>query len=1040
MQLIEKSLISEVFKLVLQPLLTYNPYLTLYYNPFSAPPSPELPRKQYFNYIHQIALVLDAIPRRRVRVLIGDEVGLGKTIEAIRIIKYLSTIGEAKRILIIAPRQLINQWLHREIKDLMYARGVVRVLSRRSIEAVAQEIKLGPGRPHVLLAPLDLVKRGSEDRHAHGRFKPYYDLVSSVEWDLVVVDEAHHLGFTSPHPVLRTERLAPLCERAKHLLLLSATPSRGTHKDMLGRITLLTPGLKARIRRILRNEDHRKTLYENVSEYIVYRRTKDFVNEIEGKQVFTRLTSFLGLVKLGEERGLYEELGEFVAKLLKTMDPSAPAILKIIVLKRALSSPHAFLKTFVRVVDNRAGGGDWRRLSDKMVESSPDSLIEKALATAVRTIPGELRDQARELLTGFARLHEEGDPGFKALAHLLLHVASNSSVIPRELKGDYIVFSEYRDTVDYLYDRLAGFFEGKGFRRDEGLKKEVIEKALKEYFEREYVREGERGLTELLNSSITILSRDDTIIFLGRISSQNQRIVYLIPDLAEAVNDLEKSRALKVLVSTDVASEGLNIQEFNIVVNYDVPWSPVRREQRIGRVYRLRQRRDCSVVDLVRESTVEYAFYSKLVLKLLNILEQKLISKPVEGLLELYVTSKGGGEESLVISERTIGEALVSVYEKFYIDGSPVDEALRDAYQELMHRLKTYRDLAEELSTRLQEVDIVKMYVKDLTGCDSHEDFEEIVSKTLEALTRKKMAEPARALRELYDELFQQNLNRELPTVLVVREPGFEEGYLGIVDFLLDGVRRFSTPFLLVKARGEKKVLWGLEVLKWLAEEYGSGRLKPFTLKGYTAPASDSFRDDVRVYANRLNFYFKERLRRREEGLARILGEHPGNVGLLEPVLGDVVVRLVGYQNLEEYEAFRNTLPRGLRDWMEEASINHVAEMYEKQGCRILEKNIHVETPYDLKIECTDPSAGPRTIYVEVKSHLKHVLVAELTSNETDLAEAHPDDYIVCNVMGLENKNREAWTTLCEAYGKLPKTIITETREEKRARIFFPTG
>ncbi len=1040
MQLSEKSLISGVFKLVLQPLFTYNPYFTLYYNPFSTPPSPEVPRKQYFNYIHQIALVLDALPRRRIRVLIGDEVGLGKTIEAIRIIKYLSTIGEAKRILIIAPRQLINQWRHHEIRDLMHAPGVVRVLSRGSIEALAQEIKLGSGRPHVFLAPLDLVKRESRDRHAHGKFKPYYDLVSSVEWDLVVVDEAHHLGFTSPHPVLRTKRLAPLCERAKHLLLLSATPSRGTHKDMLGRITLLTPGLKERIRELLRNEDHRRTLYENVSEYIVYRRTKDFVNELEGKQVFTKLTSFLGLVKLGEEKGLYEELGEFVAKLLKTMDPSAPAILKIIVLKRALSSPHAFLKTFVRVVDSRASVGDWKGLSDKMVESRPDSIVEKAFATAIRTVPGELRDQARELLTGFARLHEEGDPGFKALAHLLLQVANNSSAIPRELKGDYIVFSEYRDTVDYLYDRLAGFFEGKGFRRDDGLKKAVVENVLKEYFEREYAREGERGLTELLNSSITILARNGTIIFLGRISSQNQRIVYLIPDLAEVVDDLAPGRVLKVLVSTDVASEGLNIQEFNIVVNYDVPWSPVRREQRIGRVYRLRQRRDCSVVDLVRESTVEYAFYSKLVLKLLNILEQKLMSKPVEGLLELYVTRKGGGGESLVISEKTIGEALVSVYEKFYIEGSPVDDALRDAYQELMHRLKTYRDLAEELSTRLQEVDIVKMYVKDLTGCNSHTEFEEIVSKTLEALTRRKMAEPARALRELYDELFQQDLSGDLPTVLVVSEPGFEEGYLGIVDFLLDGVRRFSAPFLLVKAKGEKKVLWGLEVLKWLAEGYGSGRLKPFMPKDYMAPASSAFRDDVRVYANRLNFYFKERLRRREEGLARILNEHPGNIGLLEPVIRDVIVRLVGYQNLKEYEAFKNTLPRDLRDWMEEASINHVAEIFEKQGCRILVKNIHVEAPYDLKIECPDPATGSRVLYVEVKSHLKHVLVAELTSNETELAEAHPNEYIVCNVMGLENRNREAWTTLCEAYSKLPKTIITETREEKRARIFFTSG
>ncbi|MEM3904294.1 MAG: hypothetical protein QXP11_01400, partial [Sulfolobales archaeon] len=95
MQVGERELIEEVLRLVLDPLFKYNPFFTLYYNPFSSQPSPEIPRNPYFNYLHQISLLLDTIPRRRVRMLIGDEVGLGKTIEAIRITKYLATIGEA---------------------------------------------------------------------------------------------------------------------------------------------------------------------------------------------------------------------------------------------------------------------------------------------------------------------------------------------------------------------------------------------------------------------------------------------------------------------------------------------------------------------------------------------------------------------------------------------------------------------------------------------------------------------------------------------------------------------------------------------------------------------------------------------------------------------------------------------------------------------------------------------------------------------------------------------------------------------------------
>jgi len=110
--------------------------------------------------------------------------------------------------------------------------------------------------------------------------------------------------------------------------------------------------------------------------------------------------------------------------------------------------------------------------------------------------------------------------------------------------------------------------------------------------------------------------------------------------------------------------------------------------------------------------------------------------------------------------------------------------------------------------------------------------------------------------------------------------------------------------------------------------------------------------------------------------------------------------------------------------------------LYEEKGCHVLEKNIGVAKPYDLLVECPGASGSVR-LYVEVKSHLKRILVAELTDSETRFAEANPYNYIVCNVMGLDDRDPASWTTICGLYAELPKTIVTTTREEKRARITF---
>ncbi|MCC6010978.1 MAG: SNF2-related protein [Desulfurococcaceae archaeon] len=1022
-----------ILKLVLDPLFRYNPFFTLYYNPFSSPPAPEVPRKPYYNYIHQLALVVSAIPRRSIRILVGDEVGLGKTIEAIRLVKYLVTVGEAKRILIIAPRCLIRQWLYHEIRDLLYSPRVVKKLSRKNIEFLLAEIEhLADDKPLVLLAPMDLVKRGSTDKHTRGWFKPYYDFVSSVDWDLIIVDEAHHIGFTRSSPSLRTERIAPLCTKAKHLILLSATPSRGTHKDIINRIGLLIPEAVKSAKELEKNPYKRRLFYEAVSDYVVYRRLKEHVNLLENKEVFTKLHTFLALVRLDEYKRLYEELGEFLGLLFKSIDPGAPTLLKVIMLKRALSSPYAFLKTFTRVVENRSLENPRISYSDYLLERDPDKVVEATLARSIKLIPQDLRDRALKLLSEFTEIYEKGDPACRALAHLLFYATTNPSVLPRELHGDYIVFSEYRDTVEYLYEKIADFLISRGFIVDDELKHKVIRVLIKKLEEETSSRALRRSIS-LLDASTTILRGSRIVVLMAKLSSSNQEIAHLLPDLVDAIEESINERVLKILVSTDVASEGLNLQEFNVVINYDVTWSPIRRDQRIGRVYRLRQRRNCVIVDFVRDTRVEYDFYTRLVHKLLNIVDQKLVSRPIEGILELYLTRREPGGEYLVISEKSIGLALAELYEKYYVEGESIDIVLERAYRELLEKLRKYRDLVEELASRVN-VDLLREVIEDFTGCSSHLEFEEAMGKVLDSFFNEKISDVAKAIRELYEKLSDAS-TPPANTLLVVDDPDLEEGYLGILNLLLDSKVRYSLPVLAIRERGESRLYWGIKVLEWLVEH------KPLRVLYANGQLGDQreavlLRDLVARLVKRLEQDVNNWIRSREQRLSEIIGEFTGFTGSLDYRLGETVVSLVGAQGLSEYKAFKESLPEELRDWMEEVSVNYVAKLYEERGCRILEKNIGVTKPYDILVECPGRE-GPVKLYVEVKSHLKKILVAELTDSETRFAEANPYNYVVCNVMGLEDKNPATWTAICGVYAELPKRILITTREEKRARIIF---
>ncbi|MEM3913569.1 MAG: SNF2-related protein [Desulfurococcaceae archaeon] len=1037
---------AALLKIVLKPLYEYNPFFSLYYNPLVDQPQPHVTFKPYYNYIHQVSLLLDLIPRSRVRILIGDEVGLGKTVEAIRIIKYLLVTNQARRILIIAPKTLTKQWLYHDIRDLLYSPRRVRRITRKTIDELYERSMEGIDEAMVYLAPLDLVKRGKVDRHTRGYFKPYYDFISSIKWDLVVVDEAHLLGATGTRSSLRTKRLAPICESAKHLVLLSATPSRGTHEDFLGRLALLAPELKEYLREIARNSSLRRNIYKMLSDYVVYRRSKEFVNIVERSRVFTDLTSLMALIKLGDKKNLYEDLGRVVSIILRSIGQDTPALVKVIILRRALSSPYAFLRTMSKVLEERAGSREQRIktpiVSERILEEKADFIVEKILRSIAEKIPSNVRLDVLRLVDSFKELYEEGDPSFKALAHLLYNVVMKNQAIPRELIGDYVVFSEYRDTVEYVYSKLIEFFENKGFERDENLKNDVIERTMRKYYEKKYFERTSEKYVNMLRESIEILveNKDGRYVFLARLSSLNQDIIHLISELVESIDEIIGSNGLKVLVSTDIASEGLNLYQFNIVVNYDVPWSPVKREQRIGRVHRLRQSRRCTLLDFVRDVTVDYEFYTKLVLKLLNLAEQRIQSKPLEGVIELYITTGKSGDEYLQLSEMDITSALCRVYEDYYVHGKHPRDVLSDIKAELARKLEEYKDLLENLETRGVQPGDIREYVKSLTGCEDHQCFKNVVCELYSFLTLKPCTEVSKMLLEIYEKTINDNSIQLDPSIVILaRDPGVSNGFIGIVDLVVNGNTRYSMPILVLSKNGEREVKYGIEVINWLVNGF-----KNHTVKLSRALQSTSSVDIDEARANiiplmrsRFNLLFRSRLGRKTIELAKVTrGSSLFELGVIDVVLKPLVIRVLGVHGIDEYEKYVSMLPAEQRAEMEKKSVEYIKELFENKSCKVLEVNIGVYKPYDLLVECVEDGKTSRYM-VEVKSHLKMIFVAELTPGETELAEQHPDNYIVCNVAGLEKPDKSSWITMCDLYSRLKKELVTMRKEEKIARLYF---
>lgn len=523
---------------------------------------------------HQIRAVYgELLPRTPLRFLLADDPGAGKTIMAGLYAKELILRGDLTRMLIIAPGSLVEQWQD----ELATKFGITaELLSREMISGLVD------GNPFtrypILIARMDQLARNDE----------LMALLDASDWDLVVVDEAHRMSANWWAGELSTTRRYELGQRlspiTRHLLLMTATPHAGSESGFQAFLALLDPD---------RFEgEYRSGAHTTDTSGLMRRMVKEELLTFEGKPLFPeRIAETVPYELSAGEQHLYEEVTRYVreemnrAERLGSDNPRARTVgFALTVLQRRLaSSTHAILRSLQRrrerletkrremlnprfsAVEDELAQFPWTRLEDPdELDAEETEELEEAVvdaATAAQTI-AELDIEIAQLTELAALARSVCDSGedrkWSELRALLLdEPLLQGDDGPRKL----IIFTEHRDTLNYLVDQIRN-----------------------------------------------VVGRSEAVVTIhGGTRREDRRAI------REAFTHDPDTR---ILVATDAAGEGLNLQAAHLMINYDLPWNPNRIEQRFGRIHRIGQRNTCRLWNLVADDTREGQVFTRLLEKM----------------------------------------------------------------------------------------------------------------------------------------------------------------------------------------------------------------------------------------------------------------------------------------------------------------------------------------------------------------------------------------------------------------------------------------
>jgi len=550
---------------------------------------------------HQITAVYESmLPRQPLRFLLADDPGAGKTIMAGLLIKELIARGDLQRCLIVCPGSLAEQW-----QDELYRRFHLpfEILTNDKLEAARTGNWFAEA--NLVIARLDKLARNEVVQH-----KLQAD---DSRWDLVVCDEAHKMSatiFGGEIKYTKRYRLGQLLSTlTRHFLLMTATPHNGKEADFQLFMALLDGD---RFEGRFRDGVH----VADVSD-LMRRMVKENLLKFDGTPLFPERIAYTVPYKLSEaEAHLYKAVTDYVreefnrAEALQNDKRAGTVGFALTILQRRLaSSPEAIFQSLRRRrerLDGRARelevlqrGGQasavlapsFHALDAEDVEDldeAPDDEVEAAeaeildQATAAKSL-AELKIEI-ETLKGLESLalavrHGGTDTKWRELASLLgaiFTVVDAEEVLtpPTGPEGTVrvapptpsphqklVLFTEHRDTLNYLKARIT-----------------------------------------------TLLGREEAVVLIHGGMGREERV--------RSQESFKHDPEVRVLLATDAAGEGINLQRAHLMVNYDLPWNPNRLEQRFGRIHRIGQTEVCHLWNLVAEETREGDVYRKLLEKL----------------------------------------------------------------------------------------------------------------------------------------------------------------------------------------------------------------------------------------------------------------------------------------------------------------------------------------------------------------------------------------------------------------------------------------
>jgi SNF2 family DNA or RNA helicase len=487
---------------------------------------------------HQVRTAKTVLRRFRGRAMLCDEVGLGKTIEAGLVLDELHTRGLVRSVLILVPPSLIEQW-----QGEMRRKFGLDFISHDD-PTFREQGQEAWGRFDRIIASMHTAKR-----------EPHRAAIVARKWDMIIVDEAHHLRNRNT----QLWRFASELEK-QHILLLTATPVQNNLEELFNLVTLLEPGLLSTARKFQKHFVDRKDkltprnvdeLHALLSEVMVRNRRSTV-----GLQFTRRWARTERVALTPTERTLYDEAAGFVrAHLRAAKSASGVTRMALIALQMALGS------------SSQAAAGTLQRIAETPSLKAGDRDALAQLAERSRLQPTSAKT---DRLLG----------------------------ILQEFTDRMVIFTQFRATQDMLAERL----------RQAG---------------------------------------HEVAVFHGGLAR------------------LEKEAAIqrfrgpaRLLLATEAGSEGRNLQFAHAICNFDLPWNPMRIEQRIGRLSRIGQKHDVYVFNLVAADTVEAA--------VLHLLEAKL------NMFELVI-----GEVDMILGNLDEEREFQDVVADLWAESSSADEFSR---------------------------------------------------------------------------------------------------------------------------------------------------------------------------------------------------------------------------------------------------------------------------------------------------------------------------------------------------------------------------